>query len=198
MRRSKVFFLGQMIMKQHPRNITHKGLPENQSWNLELQKNFCFFSYQGTSMQEDKTLLDYGKEAIAGQAETTAPAILTVEDCVLLCTRKSNARDKRCLLDMQCSYSYIAALISNIQVGCAVKDVRPKSTANSLPALVRTCWACCRNTSLTEPWCPSSRSSFVSVSQNGSVCDTEIYELNTLRSISSRWGNLLTQEVLVG
>ena len=98
MRRSEIFLLGQVIMKQHPKNITHKS-PENQSCDSELQRNICFFTSQGTSMQKDKGSPRPWKEAIAGQVETTAPAVLIVEDCVPLCTGKSNPRKKRCLLD---------------------------------------------------------------------------------------------------
>lgn len=93
MRRSKTFVLDQVIMKQHARNIMYKGLPENQSLDSELQKNICFFSSQGTIMQKDKGCPRPWKEAIAGQAETTDPAILTVEDCIPLHRKEQHQRE---------------------------------------------------------------------------------------------------------
>lgn len=80
-------------MKQHPRNIMYKGLPENQSLDSELQRNICFFSSQGTIMQKDKGCPRPWEEAIAGQAETTDPAILTVEDCVPLHRKEQYQRE---------------------------------------------------------------------------------------------------------
>lgn len=169
-----IFLLGQVIMKQHPRSITHKGLPENPSCDLELQRNICFFFLQGTSMQKDKGSPRPWKEAIARQA-------------VSLCIGKSKLREKRQLLDMQSPCWDVATLHSNISVCCTVKVISPKFIAGPLPTLFRTCRVYCRNTSLSEP-----------VSQNASVCDTEVSELNTHRHSSSRWGNFFTQKVLVG